>query len=142
MLSQFRELLEANTNDSALVLHNPLGPVKLEANFPDIGKPYYLAYTSINALAITEPSPNCKSTDNGSTSFQWWARSQYRRTFYQLPFQITIYDPSEIPNYQKIAEKVLQLKELGLKYSTIARQLEVDYKTVSKAIDWIKEFES
>ena len=35
----------------------------------------------------------------------WWARSQYRRTFCQLPFQITIYDPSEQPYYQKIAEK-------------------------------------
>ena len=58
-----------------------------------------------------------------------------------MPFQITIYDPSEQPNYQKIAEKALQLKELGLNSSAIARQLEVDHKTVSKAIEWIKEFE-
>ena len=72
-LSQFRELLETNTNDSALVLRNLLGPVKLDTKYPEIGKPYYLAYTSINALAITEPSPNCKCTDNGWTSFQWWA---------------------------------------------------------------------
>ena len=71
----------------------------------------------------------------------WWARSQYRRTFCQMPFQITIYDPSEQPNYQKIAEKALQLKELGLNSSAIARQLEVDHKTVSRAIEWIKEFE-
>ena len=47
-----------------------------------------------------------------------------------------------MPNYQKIAEKALQLKEFGLNCSTIARQLEVDHNTVSKAIDWIKEFES
>ena len=59
-LSQFRELLEVNTNDSALVLHNLLGPVKLKAKYPDIGKPYYLAYTSINALATTELSPTAK----------------------------------------------------------------------------------
>ena len=46
-ISQFRELLETNTNDSALVLHNLLGPIILEAKYPDIGKPCYLAYTSI-----------------------------------------------------------------------------------------------
>ena len=78
--SQFREFLEVNTNDSALILRNLLGPVNLEAKFPDFGKPYYLAYTSINALVIDEPSPNCKSTDNGSTSFQWWARKECIRT--------------------------------------------------------------
>ena len=141
-ISQFRELLEVNTNNSALALHNLLGSVKLEAKYPDIGKPYFLAYTSINGLVIAEPSPNCKSTYNGSTSFQWWARSQYRRTLYQLPLQITIYDPSEQPSYQNIAEKALQLKNLGLNYSSIARQLEVNHKTVSKAIEWISEFEN
>ena len=72
----------------------------------------------------------------------WWARSQYRRTFCQLPFQLTIYDPSEQPNYQRIARKALQLKELGLTRSSIARQLNVDHKSVSKAINWIKEFDS
>ena len=86
-ISQFRELLETNTNDSALVLHNLLGPVKLEAKYPYIGKPYYLACTLKNALAITEPSPNCKSTDNGSTSFQWWARKDCSRTLVKLLFQ-------------------------------------------------------
>ena len=33
-LSQFRELLEFNTNDSALVLRNLLGPINLEVNYP------------------------------------------------------------------------------------------------------------
>ena len=64
--------------------------------------------------------------------------AQCRRTFYQVPIRMTIHDPSEIPNYQKIAEKALKLNELGLNCSTIARQLEVDHKTVSKAINWIK----
>ena len=79
--------------------------------------------------------------DKGSSVLRWWARSQYRRTFCQLPFQITIYDPSEQPNYQKIAEKALQLKELGLTCASIARQLDVDHKMVSKAIKWINEFD-
>ena len=88
--SQFRKMLELNTNDSALVLRNLLGPVKLETKFPGIGKPYYLAYTSINALEIGEPLPNCKITDNGSTSFQWWARLQRIRTLAELFFRSNI----------------------------------------------------
>ena len=71
----------------------------------------------------------------------WWARSQYRRTSCQLPFQITVYDPSEQPSYQKIAEKALQLKELGLTCSSIARQLNVDHKSVPKGINWIEQFD-
>ena len=71
--SQFRELLEGNTNDSALVLRNLLEMAKLEAKYPEIGKPYYLAYTSIIALAITEPSSSYNSMDNCSNSFHWWA---------------------------------------------------------------------
>ena len=54
--------------------------------------PYYLADTSINVLAITEPSPNCNSSDNGLASFQWWARSKRIRTFSQLEFHIGISD--------------------------------------------------
>ena len=54
--------------------------------------PYYLADTSINVLAITEPSPDYNSTDNGLTSFQWWARSQRIRTFSQLEFHIGVLD--------------------------------------------------
>ena len=59
-----------------------------------------------------------------------------------MPFQITIHDPSEQPIYQKTAVKALQLMELGLTDSSIARQLNVDHKSVSKAINWIKEFDS
>ena len=95
-LSQFRELLEVNSNDSALVLHNKLGPVKLEAKYPDIGKPYYLAYTSINALAITEPSPTAKvrtmvrldsNGGNGRKEFELLLKSLFKLIFtnWKLP---------------------------------------------------------
>ena len=57
---QYRETPELNTNYSDLVLHNLLGPVKFAAKYPGIGTPLYLAHTSINSLAVTEPSPNCK----------------------------------------------------------------------------------
>ena len=55
-ISHLSELLEHNTSQSAQVLREVLGPIRLEANYPDIGKPYYIARSSINALTIIEPS--------------------------------------------------------------------------------------
>ena len=73
-LSEFSELLELNTGESALALRKLLGPMKLEAQYPDQGKPYYVAHSSVNALALTEPLSGEKFLDNGSNSFRWWAR--------------------------------------------------------------------
>ena len=50
------------------------------------------------------------------------------------------YDANEQSNYQKIAEKALQLKRLGPTCASIARQLDEYHKFVSKAIEWISEF--
>ena len=141
-VNQLSNLLEQNTTQSALVLREVLGPITLEAKYPDIGKPYYIAHSSLDALAIMNTPSKQKEWEKGSSVLRWWARSQYRRTFCQLPFQITIYDPSEQPNYQKIAEKALRLKELGLNCSSIARLLNVDHKSVSKAIEWIGQFDN
>ena len=52
-----------------MVLRNLFSPMELYAKHPEIGKPYYLTYTSIIALAITEPSPSYKITGNRSTNF-------------------------------------------------------------------------
>ena len=73
-LSQFNYLLERNTCESAIALRNILGPMKLEAQYPDEGKPYYVAHSSINALALTDPLPGEKNFEKGSNTFQWWAR--------------------------------------------------------------------
>ena len=40
------------------------------------------------------------------------------------------------PRYQEVARWALPLHELGLSYCAIARRLEVDDKTVAKAIRW------
>ena len=45
---------------------------------------------------------------------------------------------AETPVYQRIASKALQLHELGLNSTVIARNLEVSDKTVTKAIRWIE----
>ena len=73
-VSKLDQILELNSGESAIVLRKLLGPIELEAQYPDYGKPYYVAHSSINALAITEPLPNENSVGNGSNTFQWWAR--------------------------------------------------------------------
>jgi DNA-directed RNA polymerase specialized sigma24 family protein len=40
--------------------------------------------------------------------------------------------------YQRVAREAIHLRELGFSYSAIARRLEVDDKTVAKAIRWLR----
>ena len=44
----------------------------------------------------------------------------------------------ERPLYQEVARKALHLRELGMSYCTIGRRLDVDDKTVAKAIRWLQ----
>lgn len=54
-LAQLKEVLERRTERSALLLRRLLGRIHLEPTQGDIVKPYYLAQTSIDALALIEP---------------------------------------------------------------------------------------
>ena len=56
-----------------------------------------------------------------------------------LNFGFTVLDTLARPLYQEIAVKSLQLHQLGLSMRTIATKLNVDVKTVFKAIHWGKE---
>ncbi len=73
-INQLSELLEQNTTQSALALREVLGPITLEAKYPDIGKPYYVAHSSLNALAITNSQSKQEEWDKGSSVLRWWAR--------------------------------------------------------------------
>lgn len=42
------------------------------------------------------------------------------------------------PLYQRVARKALHLRELGLSYCAIAKRLQVDDKTVAKAMRWLR----
>ena len=71
-LSQIQQLLEQNTGQSALALRKLLGSIKFEPTYPDIGKPYYVVKTSLNALAIVAPLTEFGNADNGADSYLWW----------------------------------------------------------------------
>jgi hypothetical protein len=62
--------------------------------------------------------------------FAWWTRSQSIRTEGEVPFEVAIVDPPEIPTYIGIAEKALHLKELNMNPNQIAVALKVDRTTV------------
>ena len=49
------ELLERQTGRSALLLRRILGPVRLMPIRPEVGRPYYQAETSLQALELLEP---------------------------------------------------------------------------------------
>ena len=70
--------------------------------------------------------------------FTWWARSLRIRTAAELPFEIPLFQTAESPVYRRIADRALQLRQLGLTPAVIARYLGVSDKTATKAIAWIK----
>ena len=71
-LSKLEELLKQNTGQSAMALRKLLGPITFEPTYPDIGKPYYVVKSGINALKITTPLSNLISADKGADSYLWW----------------------------------------------------------------------
>ena len=114
-----------------------LGPITLKAVYPDIGKPYFVAKSSIDTIALLENTPSENDTDGGSTTLRWWTWTVRIRTVAKVPIQVNLLDSFCEPIYQKIAKKSLQFHELGFSYCKIAKILNVDDKTVAKAVNWI-----
>jgi hypothetical protein len=57
-LSNVQSVPEQRTARSAQMLRNLLGPIELELQTPDIGRPFYRAVTTLDALAlVVEPPP-------------------------------------------------------------------------------------
>jgi hypothetical protein len=73
----------------------------------------------------------------GTTSLSWWTRSHRIRIIAELPLSVTLLEAEKSPLYQLIADKALHLKQLGLSMEGIARHLDVDGKTVAKALSWL-----
>ena len=64
------ELLERETARSALLLRRVLGPVRLVATRPEVGRPYYQAQTALQVLDLLQ------DPDDGSNSLRQWRRGE------------------------------------------------------------------
>ena len=73
-LANLQEILEKNTEESALVLRRLLGPITLTPTKPDIGQAYYQLTTKFNSTAIL-PMEGA-----GSNSLCWWTNPNAVRT--------------------------------------------------------------
>jgi len=56
-----------------------------------------------------------------------------------MPFEAPLLSTSSPPIYQRIAQKALHLRELGITNAAIARRLDVTDKIVAKGIRWLRE---
>ena len=74
-LTKLKDILERNSERSALLLRKLLGPLRLEpARAGDNIRPFYKATTSLNTLALVDPLIEGEGGDGGSNSLQWWSR--------------------------------------------------------------------
>jgi len=70
----------------------------------------------------------------------WWTRSQRIRTEGEVPFEVALFFQTEPPTYQKVADKVTHLSQLGMNPNRIAIRLGIDRTTVIRALRWIKSY--
>jgi hypothetical protein len=76
-LSNLQQTLEQRTARSAQVLRSLLGPIRLDLVTPDIGRPFYRAVTTLDALALKEEPPPA-GAEGSSNSLQRWDSFQIR----------------------------------------------------------------
>jgi len=75
-LAGMQEVLERRTDRSALLLRSLLGQIRLEPTRGHIGRPYYVARTSLDTLALLAPPPGQDGPEGGSNSLRWWRRRE------------------------------------------------------------------
>ena len=73
-MSNVQSVLEQRAARSAQMLRDLLGPITLELQTPDIGRPFYRAVTTLDVVAlIDEPPPGA---EGGSNSLRRWRRRE------------------------------------------------------------------
>jgi DNA-binding MarR family transcriptional regulator len=55
-----------------------------------------------------------------------------------VPFEVALLFQTEPPTYQKVADKAMHLRQLGMNPNRIAVRLGVDRTTVTRALRWIR----
>ena len=73
-IRNLREILQQNTSQSAQTLRQVLGTINMKATYPESGRPYYVAHSSINAFDVLAVSNKAKDPKKGSDTLRWWAR--------------------------------------------------------------------
>jgi hypothetical protein len=72
-MSNVQQVLEQRTARSAQMPRTLLGPIRLKLVTPDVGRPFYRADTTPDALApVEEPPP--AGAEGGSNSLESWRR--------------------------------------------------------------------
>ena len=76
-LAGMHEVLERRTERSALLLRAFLGKIELKPAKGEIGRPYYMARTSLDTLSLLAPPPGQDDgPEGGSNSLRWWRRRE------------------------------------------------------------------
>jgi len=75
-LAGMQEVLERRTERSAPLLRALLGKIELEPTKGEIGRPYYVARTSLDTLALLAPLPGQDGPEGGWNSLRWWRRRE------------------------------------------------------------------
>jgi hypothetical protein len=73
-MTNLQTVLENRTAHSANALRDLLGPIRLDPVPADIGRPFYRAVTTLDALALIETPPGETHAEGGSNSLQRWRR--------------------------------------------------------------------
>ena len=111
-LAELNNVLKQNTVQSAEALRQVLGPIQMEATYPELGKPYYTAHTSINTLAIIEKPVDSEASQKSSDTLRWWARKERIRTLAEFPFQIDFHQVEKRPLNKEITTSVVTTRPI------------------------------
>ena len=91
-------------------------------------KPYYVAHSNIESLALLDQE------NKGANWYEWRTQWVPIRTLSLIRVKIKITTNEYLPLYQKLAPKIKELKILGLSNENIAVKLNINKKTVRKAL--------
>ncbi len=72
----------------------------------------------------------------GSNWYHWRTRLQPIRTIGEISAHIKILPTRQLSLYQKLSKKATQLRLLGMSYGEIAKNLNINRKTATKACNY------
>ena len=81
-----------------------LFPIRLEPVKPAAGRPYFVARTALDVLALLDDPESDDSWDSGAKSLRWWTHSQRLRTLAQMPLEVELRGPVKTPIFRVIAQ--------------------------------------